>query len=126
MNKYIRTGGNDTCEDVYEVIEEGELYWEIKDKSIPKCIALISKCNIIKESDKLEDLIDLFIINHVAFPKSKVMFNNIIQTRSFINTRSNKPKIKNVFGAIWTEGSKDELILKSVAKINDKGELELL
>lgn len=84
------------------------------------------KSEAIKESDNIEDLCDLFIIDHIAFPKSKVMFNNIIQTRSFINTKANKPKIKNVFGAIWIEGSEDELILKSVAKMNTEGKLELL
>ena len=34
--------------------------------------------------------------------------------------------IYNVYGAIWTTGEHGEPILKSVAKINDKGELELL
>lgn len=121
MYKYIRTGGNDTWENIYEVIGEDEFYWEIKDKSIPKCIALISKCNVTKSSDKLEDLVDTFI-----YAKCDYMELEEAKREKEWNESGWQQDGLPIFGAIWTEGSIDEPILKSVAKINDKGELELL
>ena len=72
---------------------------------------MVHKRDIIKSADAIEELCDLFIVW------------NTKNVYCFWNSCHNLPfeDIDKVYGAIWTEWG-----LKYVAKMNDKGELELL
>ena len=123
MPKYIRTGKNNTYENVYEVISDyDELYWEVKDNSISRYSGLIPKCNVIKQSDKLEDLIDEFVIDykdkHPFYKKPLVSVHCEIECL----LKEHDLNKCDVYGAIW----KQEEGLIYVAKLNDKGELKLI
>ena len=132
--KYIRTGKNDTWESVYEVIGQQELYWVIKDDEFD---GLVPKCNVIKQSDKLEDLCDEFIIIIPAgisrigtyYARYEGWGDFKWDWREFKEKNGDDYRnyqILGAYGAIWVNGTEGEPILKSVAKMNDDGELELL
>lgn len=128
--KYIRTGKNDTLENVYGVIGEDELHWKIKDDLIPDCIALIPKCNVVKQADNIEDLADgfwwenemyddpIFIPNYgLAIER----INSWKESDKKFNTNS-LSRIK-IYASIYIRGGG----WKHIAKINnDSEELELL
>ena len=72
----------------------------------------------IAQADTVEELCDEFVI--VGKKKHKV--KGITKVIYSINQLKNN----EIYGAIWTKGAHDEPVLKSVAKLNEKGELELL
>ena len=103
--KYIRT----KC----GVYEKDKLYkfYEMLDGKYYKCENYINQNDIIKESDKLEELCDEFVvIDNNGQPQVYSPFD--LKTWTTDN---------DLFGAIWTEKG-----LIYIAKLNDKGELELL
>lgn len=71
--------------------------------------------DILKESDNLQDLCNCFI----AFPNDMPDIPDI--HRKWYLISSHPEFFKEVYGAIQTEGG-----LRYVAKMNEKGELELL
>lgn len=84
-----------------------------------------AKCNIIKQADTIEELCDEFVLDHSLFGDScKCLYHSFEKAKNGIKKRSDNAHHLsnfNIYGAIWTE-----LGLKYVAKMNDKGELELL
>ena len=92
----------------------------------------IPMSNIIKESDKLEELCDDFVIIIPAGISRYGIYHARYEGwgdfkrdwRDFIEKNGDDYRhyqILGAYGAIWTEWG-----LKYVAKMNDKGELELL
>ena len=85
----------------------------------------------IAASDTIEELFDEFIIGEPFNKSFEITHNNTIIRgikESIEKGYYKKAKMKKpiVYGAIWVKGEHEEPILKSVAKMNDKGELELL
>lgn len=85
----------------------------------------IVKEDIVKIADTIEDLCDEFVLDHPLFGDScKCLYHSFEKAKNGIKKRSDNAHNLydfNIYGAIWTE-----LGLKYVAKMNDKGELELL
>lgn len=78
-----------------------------------------------KQADTIEELCDVFVVvsatdNHIE----REIYNNF-DNELFTNLKCKASGFEN-YGAIWTTGEHDEPILKSVAKMNEKGKLELL
>lgn len=68
---------------------------------------------IVQESDSIEHLCDLFVVGKSGYRK----FSSAKSVKEILKLGDDKP----VYGAIWVSDG-----LKYVAKMNDKGELELL
>lgn len=85
--------------------------------------------DILKQVDTIEELCDEFIYENKVNNKYFLCFYNKVINR-WCNRCSYWPlseeEKKTIKGAIWTEGEHGEPILKAVARMNDKGELELL
>ena len=77
-----------------------------------KCQCCIKKHAIIKQADTIEELIDewVYVENHKETP-----------VLIYWLSTNKKHKDDDVYGAIWTDKG-----LIYVAKMNDKGELELI
>ena len=84
-----------------------------------------SNCEIINEAETIEELCDEFVLDHSLFGNScKCLYHSFEKAKNGIKKRSdNAHHLSNfiIYGAVWTE-----LGLKYVAKMNEKGELELL
>ena len=104
--KYIRTPLG-----IWEVIEETDTIYCVRAKGNPNHIYNKSKCqtNVIKSADTIEELCDEFVFEE-TYPSG--LKRHIITEDVCVGTQ---------FGAIWTDKG-----LIYVAKMNDKGELELL
>ena len=78
---------------------------------------------IIKQADTIEELCDEFVIKYESKDKVSLfdICNDFEATKEEYNDYQNEYKNANIYGAIWTEKG-----LIYVAKMNDKGELELL
>ena len=81
---------------------------------------LVYEHNVIKSSDELEDVCDAFIVIH-----KELNGNHIIHRYNWLGKSEHKAG-NEVYAAIWSKGDHDEPILKSVAKMNEKGEFEVL
>ena len=94
--------------------------------------------NTIAQADTIEELCDCIIVRNRSINKRFVYSKNAFRKRverNKTNTwgRDNyEDRLKylleynDVYAAIWTKGKDDEPILKSVAKMNEEGELELI
>ncbi len=113
--KYIRTKNNE----IYKTVGEEELYWVIKDSDIYE--KLVPKCNVIKQADTIEELCDCFIIERTN--GEHIMFKELppLQRHYDLYCREYH-HIAGRYGCIWVAGKG----LKYVAKMNEKGEFELL
>ena len=113
--KYIRTkDGIFEVTDSYKV-GAGFIKYEVKNAL---CIA---DFEIIKQADTIEELCDAFIV------KFRNLIINIYYDFEYEIPKEYKNDSNNIiYGAIWIKGEHGEPILKSVAKMNDKGELKLL
>lgn len=135
--KYIRTE-----EGIYEVIEKemiacpnddgtSDVYYKLKSDK------LVNRNNVIEQSDKLEELCDEFVrVNHYvisepylirplprdweALPKNSyaIALQEVINDQIEMKNRGDD---FDIYGTIWTDKG-----LIYVAKMNNKGELELL
>ena len=103
--KYIKTEFS-----IYEVVEETDLIYRVRSKWTPNHLYSISKrqTNVIAQADTIEELCDEFVCNEMLIYEETEM--------KWLASQGN-----NVYGAIWTDKG-----LIYVAKMNDKGELELL
>ena len=115
--RYIRTE-----ERIYIIVKCEDLDEEEKSKIPQDCVcvyannifgcSIINSNRIIKQADTIEELCDEFVASHKTLKSTycirKTPFKE--QDESF-----------NIYGAIWTKWG-----LKYVAKMNEKGELELL
>ena len=113
--KYVKVLKNNEYS-IFEVIEEYENLKTIQCK-LPTCengYIIIGKNNVIAEADTIEELCDEF----VGIDKTCVNGHQLLRAIPY--------KCANfwnggVYGAIWTDKG-----LIYVAKMNDKGELELI
>ena len=128
--KYIRTKDNRIIDTTKYYIENSNLFKNGAYQEYKKELA-----NAYKQADTIEELCDEFVLIHTEYDNSKDIFEarssgTWLQHRGdnyysfgLEQVRSGKMNIKGstLYGAIWTEWG-----LKYVAKMNDKGELELL
>ncbi len=111
--KYIRTKNN-----VYEIMKEcGACYITTTDE-------MPYKKDIIKEADTIEELCDEFRYEYDKFLKHERCWRSR-KTGMWLDNDNDLPlsekEISTIKGAIWTDKG-----LIYVAKMNEKGELELL
>ena len=114
--KYIRTKHT-----IFEVVDENENVYYVRAKSDRESVYAKSKRNtdIITEGNSIEELCDEFVV--IRTDKKYEGMSEILDV-AFLNFfEKYNDKDKKLFGAIWTYNG-----LKYVAKLNNKGELELL
>lgn len=115
--KYIRT--KDT---IFKVVEETDIIYKVVAKSKKNTYSK-SKCQteVIKQANTIEELCDSEVI--VWNDSTPSTWNKFLTKQEFERLYSSfqRKKIIAVYGAIWTDKG-----LIYVAKMNDKGELELL
>lgn len=99
--KYIRTKEGKLCEKIKEATP-----FTIRAKWCKNAIIVIEKTNIVKQADTIKELCDEFVV--------------IVEGEHYIRVPAGNPNFQT-YGAIWTGKG-----LIYVAKMNDKGELELL
>ena len=126
--KYIRTREN-----IFEVIEETDLVYRVKAKGNPNNIYSKSKCqtDVVKSGNTIEELCDEFVAllfdDETLYECSLGYYTEIFKARTHCiqslikNYDINMISVRDVYGAIWTDKG-----LIYVAKMNEKGELELL
>ena len=117
--KYIRTK-DDKIFLIHEDLDNKDLwYFERKEKTI------VISCNpsdLGKVADNVEELCDRFVIEYKQHNKQRILKTYIKAERNFLRDKMYELNhIKKLYGAIWTDKG-----LIYVAKMNDKGELELL
>ena len=80
------------------------------------------KARILKQADTIEELCDEFVVFDKEQPNGKLLYYKGFENlkKEFIDFEKDKEKVV-VCGAIWTDKG-----LIYVAKMNDKGELELI
>ena len=76
----------------------------------------------IRESENIEDLCDEFVVFDKEQPNGKLLYYKGFENlkKEFIDFEKDKEKVV-VYGGIWTDKG-----LIYVAKMNDKGEFELI
>ena len=116
---YIRT--KDT---IFAVVEETDLVYRVKAKGNPNNIYSKSKCatDVIKKGNEIKDVIDDYIIVVNGNEIGCLLLNELGNYDKVLSI--NKEVRENdaiIYGAIWTSKG-----LIYVAKMNEKGELELL
>lgn len=112
------------------------LHWEAIPKGCNDYFTLdYEDDEIIKIANTIEKLCDEFVID---FGKTNYPTTN--RYKRYADFENLKKEIEDreknfyrylnidfiVYGAIWIDGENDEPILKSIAKMNNRGELELL
>ena len=104
---------------IFEVVSETPIVYNVRAKWTPNHIYAKSKCQtkVIKQADTIEKLCDEFVLenkkdhSHLQFAELEI---------KVIVEYTNKEEWF-IYGAIWTDKG-----LIYVAKMNNKGELELL
>lgn len=117
--KYIRTKHN-----IFEVIEETDLVYRVIGASRKRNnIYSKSKCNTeaVKSADTIEELIDEKII--IDANKKHIIVKTELEE---IWWKQHDKDFVKCYAAIWIEGDNNEPILKSIAKVNNEGKLELI
>lgn len=80
---------------------------------------------ILKQANTIEELCDEFVLDHPLFSSNcKILYHNFERAKNGIKKRSGDAHDLYdfvIYGSIWVDGN-----LIKVAKMNDKGELELL
>lgn len=106
--RYIRTKENDCC-----IIDT------IKYKEITGEDCFIPKNEIVDEADTIEELCDEFVIAYEN--GARIIYGDLVWAKVKAKASSKLGIRSIIYGAIWTNKG-----LIYVAKINEKGELELL
>lgn len=116
--KYVRTKDK-----IYEICENGETYNGFGCKT-KEGVIKIHKKDIVKQADTIEELCDEFVVKSLV-DKPIVIHKQYMDLKDYkfidngytihIDSES------EIYGAIWTDKG-----LIYVAKMNDKGVLELL
>ena len=125
--KYVRT--KDSVYDVYidDLNSNDKIHQEIAGFRVIHCRGLdkpISKENIVKVADTIEKLCDEFVLinkNSDLLPSTEKSYHDFSPYLDADIRRHEKPSYIEIYGAIWTDKG-----LIYVAKMNEKGELELL
>lgn len=77
---------------------------------------------VIKQADTIEELCDEFVVIIDKEPNGYLIFNQCMNNfEKVISIHKNTKNENTIYGAIWTDKG-----LIYVAKMNEKGELELL
>lgn len=117
--KYIRT--KDT---IFEVVAEDTKVFTVRAKHNRNHLYNKSKIqtDILKQADTIEEVCDVFVkrSNEPGNPFFDIGYSTIVLDLKFEEYKSLFDHY-NYYGAIWTDKG-----LIYVAKMNDKGELELL
>jgi len=112
--KYIRTKDG-----IYEVKCETDITYELNTQSM---LYRVYKSEVIKSADTIEELCDRFVIEYKDHNEQRILKTFMRVEMAFMkHERYELKHIKAIYGAIWTAKG-----LIYVAKMNDKGELELL
>jgi len=113
--KYVRTKGK-----IYEAIGEDGNWFVVKDIFCGTCT--VRKAYVTKQADSIEELCDEYVIFCKEEPNGKLLYYKGFENlkKEFIDFERDKEKVV-VYGAIWTDKG-----LIYVAKMNEKGEFELL
>lgn len=83
--------------------------------------------NIVAKADTIEDLCHAYVVEWVkGMNPTKVRGCYIDISKDCLLALLDQHEWLNAYGAIWVEGEHGEPILKPVAKMNKKGEFELL
>ena len=85
-------------------------------------IRIVYGSEVISQSESIEELCDEFVVFDKEQPNGKLLYYKGFENlkKEFIDFEKDKEKVV-VYGAIWTDKG-----LIYVAKMNDKGELELI
>ena len=124
--KYIRTADGRIL-DLDKIKQYSQLYQFSNGNHLYVEWTVISEeIDIIKQADTIEELCDEFVMQDNDCKLSQLMSHEtiyMIQTHTNIDDIINDSKMQNytIFGAIWTDKG-----LIYVAKMNEKGDLELL
>lgn len=120
--KYIRTKDGE----IHTIVRDEDISKEEKAKCPDNCIlvyannifgcSIINENKIIKQADTIEELCDEFVYCKMLITKEDV--KEILNSEDY--------KCKEIYGAIWVFDSNGTPTLKSVAKMNENGDLELL
>ena len=121
MSKYIRTKGNIIIEFDYtkEVIIDGIkhiVFTKINKDNDDRYY--IAENYIVKQADTIEKLCDEFV---GIIKGERFVFSNTKENELFVKEQNKYHAYKVLYGAIWTDKG-----LIYVAKMNEKGDLELL
>ena len=88
-------------------------------------VASYEPIEVLKETNTIEELCDEFVLDHPLFRDNcKCLYHSFEKAKNGIKKRSDNAHNLydfNIYGAIWTNKG-----LIYVAKMNEKGELELL
>lgn len=127
MSKYVRTKKDGNLFEVLKSDEEN-VYVKAYDYDNDEWYTKNIKLCDVRQADTVEELCDEFVVLEYGI-ESGVLYSRsqYIILEDAIASQTAKHKCSyEIYGAIWTEGDKGEPILMSVAKMNEKGELELL
>jgi len=78
------------------------------------------KIQYVKQADTIKELCDEFVVADRDTHRGRYTVRDDSDLKEIYE------KIGDIFGAIWITGEQGEPILKSVAMMNEEGELELL
>lgn len=118
--KYILTKN-----EIYEVHHEDDTWFYAIEKNNPNAYLLVYKEDVIKQADTIEELCDKFVYKKELY--KKIAKGEDWENQTIIRLYGMSffdlyiEEWNNIYGAIWTDKG-----LIYVAKMNDKGELELL
>lgn len=79
---------------------------------------------VIAQADTIEELVDEYVLGETKYHKPCVTKLPLDFLRECVITKTHYELV--VYGAIWVFDSNGTPTLKPVAKMNDKGDLELL
>lgn len=135
--KYIRTkdrifdieknGGIRTIVKIYDVDESLRLKYQNTNnpQQVGDRFVIIEnkdyKITDNNTADTIEELVDEYVLREKANCKLDVDYGELTEDDVKLCLQDH-----DIFGAIWVNGDKEEPILKSVAKMNNEGDLELL
>ena len=109
---------------IFEVVGENDRVYFVKAKGNPNDTYSKSKCQtqVLAAANTIEELCDRFVIEYKQHNEQRILKTFIKAERNFLKDKMHQLNhIKNLYGAIWTDKG-----LIYVAKMNEKGELELL
>ena len=118
MAKYIRTKDGIYKIALTDKIRFGQYYCYKVDRQNINQYSIIAETSILKQADTIEELCDGFVTvgnKHIVWDKQHCLGLTFEQVKESYSTYHFK-----IYGAIWTDEG-----LIYVAKMNDKGELEL-
>ena len=121
--KYIRTKDDVYCFEKNFILKQNKKGEVIITKPNRHGYSIFNIKDIIKQADTIEELCDEFVVCMFGNPRTRTITRNLLEIQHFIANQKLIGNDKNVvvYGAIWTEWG-----LKYVAKMNEKGCLELL